>query len=341
MAKFTQTLMPSTRMAIQAALAVTIAILLGHWLQFERAYWAILTAMVLISQTWGESIRKSITRICMTIIGGITGTLIYFCIKDSDYLLFTCLLSCIFFIVFFLEISYLWVVFFLTNMVVFMFALLQGWNTHLLIARIEETFIGAIITIVTSAFILPSHAKTQLDKDLPQLLRLAAELTDDCINQLLHQQKTTVLVNKKRLRLLKAFALLENHAKTMNYEVFFSSYSQKQLKTMLPTLNVLIHYVISLVETLPFIQYTESQALIKQELIKVKHIVKLNFSSVIEYLHDFPAHLKLNDLEESKAAIFTKINATIQQDITTKSSWFEFYSFFYFVRRINEVLLEL
>ncbi|MDF2867946.1 MAG: putative rane protein, partial [Gammaproteobacteria bacterium] len=176
MAQPAQTLTPTTRMAIQAAIAVTLAILFGHYFQFERAYWAILTTMVLVCQTWGESVRKSITRIGMTIVGGITGTLIYFWVKDY-HLLFICLLGCIFFAVFFLETSYLWVVFFLTNLVVFLFALLQSWNVKLLAARIEETFIGAVIAIATTALILPTRAKTQLATDLPNFVKLAAELT--------------------------------------------------------------------------------------------------------------------------------------------------------------------
>jgi hypothetical protein len=48
----------STKIAIQAAVAVALAVLVSHVFELNRSYWAILTAMVLISQTWGESLKK-------------------------------------------------------------------------------------------------------------------------------------------------------------------------------------------------------------------------------------------------------------------------------------------
>lgn len=341
MAQFTRNLAPSTRMAIQAAVAVTIAILFGHFFQLERSYWAILTAMVLVSQTWGESIRKSVTRILMTAAGGVSGTLIYVLFKNCDYLLFAFLLTCLFFVVYFLETAYLWVVFFLTNLVVFLFALLQNWNTELLLVRIEETFIGTLIAIITSALVLPTRAKTQLTTELPQFLKLAAELTDNCLTQFFKKKRINPLLKKRRTRLLKAYAGIDNYVKTSGYEIFFSSRTQAQLKCLSLELNVLIHYIICLVETLPYLTHTTSYQIVEEELHTIKQIIDTNFTALIYHYQDQTSKSELKTLDIPAYAIFQKINANIEHNPASKEEWLEFYSFFYFLRRVNECLLNL
>jgi uncharacterized membrane protein YccC len=337
MALFTQTLRPSTRMALQAAFAVTIAIVFGHLFHFERSYWAILTTMVLTGQTRDQSIKKSLNRISMTIVGGITGTLLFFCIKDSHYALLSCLLLCIYFVVFFLETSYLCVVFFITNLVVFLFALLQGWTLELLTARIEETIIGAIIAITTSALIFPSRIKNQYAQDLNAFHNLAAEISTDCINALLQYKKSFGLLNKKKLRLLKLINLLDSHNKT-NHVIFSYSQAQKRVKSQLLTLNILCHYLISMIETLPYLANNPSLFLIKDELVQVGQVIDNNFALLQAQI---PSDTALNDLTDLKLIILNKIALHIQQDTAIKQLWLEFYSFFYFTRRVNELVIQL
>jgi len=341
MAQSKRTLAPTTRMAIQAAVAVTIAILIGHFLQFERSYWAILTAMVLISQTFGESIKKSLIRLIMTILGGLSGTLIFFLIKDSPYLLLGCLLACLFLVVFFLEISYLWVVFFLTHLVVFLFALLQNWTLELLMARIEETFIGAFIAIVTSALVLPTRARTQLADSVPQFLKLASELADASLAQFYTPSKAQRLLNKKRLELLKAFATVDSHAKTMNYEVFFGTSSQAKFKTLLLEFNVLMHYIVCLVETLPYLTHNKTLAMVKPEILQTQQVIQHNFSLLLSYAQAQTPGKDFIDLDANKQAIFAKVNASIQAKPDTKECWLAFYPFYYFLRRINDIIMSL
>lgn len=65
-------------MAWQAAIAISIAECISLAFNLERGYWTTLTAMVLTTQTFGESVKRSLERVSMTILGGLSGTVLYF-----------------------------------------------------------------------------------------------------------------------------------------------------------------------------------------------------------------------------------------------------------------------
>lgn len=45
----------TTRMAFQAAIAITITELINRQFNMDHGYWATLTAMALTAQTWGKA----------------------------------------------------------------------------------------------------------------------------------------------------------------------------------------------------------------------------------------------------------------------------------------------
>src|SRR4051812_15756266 len=70
-------LLPTTRMGLRAAAATVASLLLTRLVVLERPYWVILTAVILVNDTWGESIRKSWLRLAMTVSGCLVGWLLY------------------------------------------------------------------------------------------------------------------------------------------------------------------------------------------------------------------------------------------------------------------------
>lgn len=143
----------TTRMAFQAAIAIAISELISSYFNLEHGYWSTLTAMALIAQTWGESVKRSIERVLMTILGGLCGTFLYFfVIPSNEIFVMGILLIFIFLTVYLIPINNLIAVFTLTGFVVFFFALLGDWNFVLLKQRIEETALGALIAVVVGFF---------------------------------------------------------------------------------------------------------------------------------------------------------------------------------------------
>ncbi len=81
----------------KAAIAIALAELINMCLYFDRGYWIVLTAMVLTTQTWGESVKRALERVGMTILGGATGTALYFSIPEQHFDLLLWLMMDIYF----------------------------------------------------------------------------------------------------------------------------------------------------------------------------------------------------------------------------------------------------
>ncbi|MDF2867312.1 MAG: hypothetical protein K0S11_782, partial [Gammaproteobacteria bacterium] len=92
---------------------------------------------------------------------------------------------------------------------------------------------------------------------------------------------------------------------------------------------------------LSYLSNSDTFAVIMPDLIEIRAIIKTNFGNLSEHFSDHATAIELNTLDDAKQAIFNKINASIQRDDATKEDWFEFYSFLYFLRRINDSIREL
>lgn len=331
-------LLPSTRMGLQAATAVFIATLLGYTLPIERPYWAILTAMVLVSQTFGESIKKSFERILMTILGGIVGTMIYFYFKNYPLILFCLTLATVFLIIYFIEISYLVSMFFLTVFVVFLFASIQGWSTHLLLTRIYETFIGAAIALISTAVIFPirvHHRYQDRLSDFLNLLNQSVNMSLDFPFQHLEQSALRI----QQANVLAAFLDLKKDAALMRYETLFKPYPKQRLDQLASNIDLLLHYTTSSLQTVMPVSKIHDKIVIQADFEKIKDAFNHNFSNLI-LLFKEKDHEALVDIEPIRQEIRLKLMQLVQTK-EQKMAWFSIHSFMYFLVRLNDVMLEI
>lgn len=221
----------TTKMACQAALSVMIAEFIAWYFSLERGYWTTLTAMSLTTQTWGESIKRALERISMTILGGITGTLFYFLFPHTQLANLSILMTFTFFMVYFYQIYYRVAVFALTGFVVFLFAILGSWTIDLLLVRIFDTILGAVIAVVVSRLFLPNKTNiTELfDKYLYDLKASLATvfLSRSLVNYTVSSQKLAV-----------DFQKIRNNALSIRYEMMFQRMSSHTFHLVLHELIV-------------------------------------------------------------------------------------------------------
>ncbi len=332
----------STRLAIQASIAVMLAIIVSHSLNFERSYWAILTSMLLISQTWGESIKKSLERILMTILGGITGTLIYFLLIQHAHILVFILLLSVFFNIYFMGRNYLLVAFFTTMFVVFLFALVKDWTVVILEERIIETCIGGAIAIFTTALVLPMRAQVNIQKTLADHIGLLRDTVARVFDQALREMSDP---NFKFIRnsLHRDFIKLRQKVSMINYEMVFTFYPRKKLRRIMLSLGTLMHYATSMLEMATELNQELANTKSLDHAFEVAHAINQNFDVLINHLN---GKQKLSD--ESFISLTnlihqmqqTMINHMCQQE-SIQQEWFDLVSFFYFAKKLNEVLQAL
>jgi uncharacterized membrane protein YccC len=147
------TMLPSTRLAIQAGASALAAVIFVNLVSIERPYWVILTAVVVMVGTAGETLTKSIDRTLGTLFGLIAGIAVYWVTGLAHLPVVVLLLFTAPSVVFFRFANYRLMVTAITASVVWLLEL-GGATQSLLFVRLFDTAIGAVIGVTTSFLIL-------------------------------------------------------------------------------------------------------------------------------------------------------------------------------------------
>jgi len=327
-----------TRMAIQAFFAVLIAAVLAYSFKWDRAYWAILTAILMISQTWGENVKRAFERISMTIVGGMVGTLLFLGVHQIVWLSFCILCLCVFFMVYFTEISYFITVFFVTIMLVFLFGAIRGWGFDVLWARILETIIGAAVALFVSFFIFPVRTKVNLTNEVLDYIDLIKKTCHDCFESVNSGQVAIDSLMKDRMSLVNKIIVIQNQVQAVRYELFYTYYSRKVFQQILIHIRLLTHYTTSMLESVRQLDTSLLTADIKVQLTGLQGILERNLTVFSHCLQ----HEKSKDSFASSAQVREKIwhlteKLPVSHDDTFKQLA-PILSLLYFTRKFNEQL---
>ncbi len=233
----------NTKMACRAVVVSLLCILLTHEFTFERAYWTYLTAFMLITQSFGDGIYRSLIRFIMTIIGCLMGWVIYLPVESHPTALMLIILISLFLMIYWFNTSIIGRNLATGILLVSSFGLMSGgWTFDMLWTRIEDTFIGAAIAIVVNGLILPEFSKTNMQNTF---LTLRSKLA------LLYHRLTLQKLNLKELHTLQEeiqslekdrLALAQNY-QLSRYEILFNQRKRKLYKNMLTQTNIVFSYI--------------------------------------------------------------------------------------------------
>ncbi|RYZ54099.1 MAG: hypothetical protein EOP07_16610 [Proteobacteria bacterium] len=170
----------STRQAIQATLATTIASLLGTSLSPQRWYWASITAfMVFIGATRGETMMRAVLRILGTILGLILGFTLAYAFSGQTRLEWTLIVGCVFFGIFGARLTFgFWTAGLFSSMFALLYDILGLLNKDIIYLRLEETLIGAFIGVIVAAIVLPTSTHGVVRSALATYLRTLAGIIE-------------------------------------------------------------------------------------------------------------------------------------------------------------------
>lgn len=279
-------LKPSTRLAFQALTALSLVLVLSYFLPLQRSYWALVTAILLISQTVGESLRKAFQRTVMTIFGGIVGSTIYFLSHGnvSICLLFT--IISVFFLFYYFETSYLIAIFFLTMLVVFLFALINAWTIDLLAERIYETALGAVIAVFVSAFVFPIRASHVFERNLLDFLKALEEFVHKVYEVPFEVSHDRHLVNQAHAELIIAYLQLKKNERIRNVESILQGNKQDKFTILSDRIYPLLLYALTAMQTGIMLPAQSMTGVFFEALKKSKQNVLTNFEGLVGYLHE-------------------------------------------------------
>lgn len=175
-------LRPTTRQAIQVSIAAALAIVTGELVSPARWYWAVIAAFVIFAGTnsWGETLTKGWQRLLGTLLGVPAGVLVATLLTGHETAALAGIFVCLFCAFYFMTVTYSLMTFWITTMLALLYGLLGQFSFGVLMLRIEETAIGAVIGATVAVVVLPTNTRTAIRTDTRAFLTSLAALIEVC-----------------------------------------------------------------------------------------------------------------------------------------------------------------
>jgi uncharacterized membrane protein YccC len=173
-------LQPWTRAAIQMGIALGVATALGDLVSPGRYYWAVIAVFVTFmgANNSGEQTRKAIFRVAGTVIGIVIGSLLVDAVgHHADWSIAVVLVS--FFLgMYLMRVNNTFFVIAITVIVSQLYQELHEFSNALLLWRLAETSLGAVVAMVVVTFVFPLRTQRVLRVAFRTHVRAIATLVD-------------------------------------------------------------------------------------------------------------------------------------------------------------------
>jgi uncharacterized membrane protein YccC len=180
-------LLQSTRQAIQVSVAAALAIVVGEVVSPSHWYWAAIAAFVIFAGTnsWAETLDKGWQRLLGTVLGVPSGVLVATLVSGNTIASLAMIFVCLFCAFYFMKVTYSLMTFWISTMLALMYGLLGEFTYGLLLLRIEETAIGAVIGIAAAVLVLPINTRAKIRGDAHTFFLTLADLVEASVANLL------------------------------------------------------------------------------------------------------------------------------------------------------------
>ena len=180
-------MLPSTRQAIQVAVAAALAIVVGETVSPSHWYWAVIAAFVIFAGTnsWAETLDKGWQRLLGTVLGVPSGVLVATLLSGNTVASLVMIFVCLFCAFYFMKVTYSLMTFWISTMLALMYGLLGEFTYGLLLLRIEETAVGAVIGIAAAVLVLPINTRAKIRGDAHTFFLTLSDLVEASVSSLL------------------------------------------------------------------------------------------------------------------------------------------------------------
>jgi uncharacterized membrane protein YccC len=180
-------MLPSTRQAIQVTVAAALAIVAGETVSPSHWYWAAIAAFVIFAGTnsWAETLDKGWQRLLGTVLGVPSGVLVATLVSGNTIASLAMIFVCLFCAFYFMKVTYSLMTFWISTMLALMYGLLGEFTYGLLLLRIEETAVGAVIGIAAAVLVLPVNTRAKIRGDAHTFFLTLSDLVEASVTSLL------------------------------------------------------------------------------------------------------------------------------------------------------------
>lgn len=297
--------------AIQAGLAASLASIAGYWIAPARWHWAVIATFVIFvrTKTRGETLLKAWHRFLGTIFGVAAGLILAIILQDHLTTEVIGLFLCIFLGYYFLRVSYIWLITFLTLEAALLYGILGTPSPELLFIRVQETILGVLIGILVAAFVLPAKTRPQINAQMKDLLYELSNFYED-ITCRIEKNAPVYASTKKTFQLSRSFQALRTLAVPLSSNIAPSGFIN--IKYQLVLLSALVYYSRTLAMIASFGDYDQqTRNLLKQMAHELTH----NFDCLAAAISDPQKTLLMqtdpDNIRSLDTAIIQQKNAAI------------------------------
>ena len=332
-------LLPSTRHAVQATTAVAaVYVLAAQFPQLERPYWAVGTALVVLCQTWSESIKKAAQRVAATFLGLLAAVVLCGVFESQPMIEAVAIFACIFLFSYSVAGSYLWAIFWMSIMIIMMFRLLGQMDHHLVLERMTETLLGAGMAVLVSTFVFPVRAVEQLRSDVPEFLRMVKNVCEGSLNDALGMASEGGKPGHSKL--LANFNKVQDEFLTRQRETVLLRREPSQLRRWIFGMEMLMFYTSDLHYAVLQIQGDLAAVRIHKEILQLRDGISKALDQMTEYPHGHEP-VRVADTEEVRRAIREKITPMLKGDDHQRGACLSILPVIHYTDKIYGVLKEM
>ena len=142
------------RHSLRITTTLLVGLIIGKVLPFENVYWILLTIVVIMRPGYGLTKERTLNRFIGTLIGGVIGFAVLALEPSSTILAALTILFLILGLTFNPS-NYKMGTTFITLHVIFIFAILSPSDGNIILYRVLDTFVGAILAILANHFLWP------------------------------------------------------------------------------------------------------------------------------------------------------------------------------------------
>ncbi len=154
--------------------------MIGELVSPSRWYWAVIAAFVIFAGTnsWGETLTKGWQRLIGTMLGVPCGVLVATLFAGNKTASLAAIFVCLFCAFYSMTVTYSLMTFWITTMLALLYGLLGEFSFSVLMLRIEETAIGAVIGVTVAILVLPTNTRTAIRNDTRAFLTSLSALIE-------------------------------------------------------------------------------------------------------------------------------------------------------------------
>lgn len=177
---------PTSRRAIQAAVATGLAVLAGATVTTTHQYWAALAAFLVLgsTETIEETFVKGLARIVGTLAGAAVGFGVTAITGANPSVVLPLLAFCVFAAMYLRPLSYALMIFWITMMLALLYEFLGTLTAETLEVRAAETVIGAAVALGVAILLLPARARQKVNSDGVAFLQTLEDIIQACLKRL-------------------------------------------------------------------------------------------------------------------------------------------------------------